>query len=745
MAASDGMSKLSDDLRKLSARAKEAEDHAAAARAKAKADIEADRDDARAVGEQQAQALREKVDEGHEHISDRWADVQRSWDERVAAIRADIEARKAEHDLHKAEHRADRAEDEAEYAIAFAYSAIVEAEYSVLDAALGEDGGRRPVEGEDRSHLRAAPLPPGAEGLATRGPPPTLPACRGAEAAARGYWLPMNRNRDLDSAGTGRRHRDTALAGPGPLTPERDPSTQSRVVRREALFERLSATPADCLALVCAPAGSGKTMLVRTWLEDSGVSEHTAWVAVEPRERDAQHFWLAVVNALAEAIGGAVEPLGPTPGFRGEAVVERVLEDFRSVDEPLVLVIDDLHELQSSEALRWLELFLARRPAGLRIVLTSRSEPHLNMHRLRLAGELTEIREADLRFSAQEVAELLQASAIELSDEAVALLHDRTEGWVAGLRLAAISLAGHPDPERFVRDFSGSERSVAGYLMAEVLERQPPEVRELLLRSSILNRVTARLADAMTGHSDSERILLDLEEANAFVTSLDADRTWFRYHHLFADFLRLELRRADPASIDALHGIAARWYEEHGHPAEAVRHAQAASDWTYATRVLADSYISLILDGRLETVGELLATFPAEAAAEDVELAIVLAAARMFAGRRDETEAYIEVAERLADTVPQDRRRRFDLRVASTKLWLARRRVDLATALEAKREVEAALAAQSASDIARAADHRAAAVMNVGITELWSLRTNEARRHLEEALVPGAAGGTPLP
>ena len=361
-----------------------------------------------------------------------------------------------------------------------------------------------------------------------------------------------------------------------------------------------------------------------------------------------------------------------------------MLEDLRSVEEPLVLVIDDLHELQSPEALRWLELLIARRPAGLRIVLTSRSEPHLNMHGLRLAGELTEIREADLRFSAQEVAELLQASAIELSDEAVALLHDRTEGWAAGLRLAAISLAGHPDPERFVRDFSGSERSVAGYLMAEVLERQPAEVRELLLRTSILDRVTGRLAEAMTGHSDSERILLGLEEANAFVTSLDADRTWFRYHHLFADFLRLELRRTDPASIDALHGVAARWYEEHGHPAEAVRHAQAASDWTYATRVLADSYISLILDGRLETVGELLATFPAEAAAEDAELAIVLAAARMFAGRPDETEAYIEVAERLADTVPQDRRRRFDLRIASTKLWLARRSVDLASRARGK-------------------------------------------------------------
>ena len=544
----------------------------------------------------------------------------------------------------------------------------------------------------------------------------------------------MNRNRDRESVGTGLAHSDTAPAGPDPLTPERAPSIQSRLVRREALFERLSAAPANCVVLVCAPAGSGKTMLLRSWLDAAGLSEQTAWAAVEQGERDAQHFWLSVIDALAGTAAGSVERIGPTPGFRGEAVVERLLEDLRSVEEPLVLVIDDLHELQSPEALRWLELLVARRPANLSLMLTSRAEPQLNLHRLRLAAELTEIRASDLRFSPQEAGGLLRASEIELSDEAVALLHERTEGWVAGLRLAAISLDGHPHPERFVRDFSGSERSVAGYLMAEVLERQPPEVRELLLRTAILDRVTGRLADAMTGRSGSERILLDLEQANAFVTSLDVDRTWFRYHHLFADFLRLELRRTDPASIDALHGVAARWYEEHGHPAEAIRHAQAAADWTYATRLLADSYISLILDGRLETVGGLLATFPPEAAAEDAELAIVLAGARLFAGRPDETEAYIEVAQRFAETVPPERRRRFDLRVASTKLWLARRSVDLASALEAKREVEAALAAQSASDIARVADHRAAAVMNVGITELWSLRTNEARRHLEEAL-----------
>ena len=215
-----------------------------------------------------------------------------------------------------------------------------------------------------------------------------------------------------------------------------------RLVRREALFEQLSRARNDGVVLVCAPAGSGKTMLVRSWLEDSGLSEHTAWVAVEQRERDAQHFWLAVTNALAAALGGSVEPLGPTPGFRGEAVVERLLEDLRLLEEPLVLVIDDLHELQSPEALTWLELFITRRPAGLRIVLTSRSEPHLNVHRLRLAGELTEIREAGLRFSAHEAAELLRASEIELSDEAVALLLERTEGWAAGLRWRRSHLPG---------------------------------------------------------------------------------------------------------------------------------------------------------------------------------------------------------------------------------------------------------------------------------------------------------------
>src|SRR5207237_7913223 len=179
---------------------------------------------------------------------------------------------------------------------------------------------------------------------------------------------------------------------------------------------------------------------------------------------------------------------------------------------------------------------------------------------LRLAGELAEIRTADLRFTQRETRELLDASGVTLSEAGTALLHQRTEGWAAGLRLAALSLAGHPDPERFVAEFSGSDRTVAEYLVAEMLDRQPADVQDLLLRTSLLDRVNGELADVLAGRPGSERILLDLEDANTFVESLDSERTWFRYHHLLADFLRLELRRTLPDQVPALHRRAAEWY-----------------------------------------------------------------------------------------------------------------------------------------------------------------------------------------
>ena len=401
------------------------------------------------------------------------------------------------------------------------------------------------------------------------------------------------------------------------------------------------------MTLVCAPAGSGKTVLLRTWAAET--DEAVAWVSVERAEGDAQRFWLDLIDALADAAGDEViERVSPAPSFTGAVVVERLLAQLQRLEQPLVLVIDELQELDSEDALGWLEMLLARLPPPLRVVLATREEPALGLHRLRVAGELTELRGPDLRFSLDESRALLRAGGIMLSDAGLGALHERAEGWPAGLRLAAISLTTHPDPERFVSEFSGSERTVAGYLLAEVLERQPPEVRNLLLCTSILERVSGPLADVLTGAMGAEAILQRLEDQNAFVTALDAARTWFRYHHLFADLLRLELRRVAPATIPSLHHAAAVWHEQDGDAVQAVRHYQAAGDWAPAGRLLVDNFHTLTMAGRGDTLHALLAVFPADARLADGNLAAALAVDSILHGRLDEAAGHLRVAQGLA-------------------------------------------------------------------------------------------------
>jgi LuxR family transcriptional regulator, maltose regulon positive regulatory protein len=518
-----------------------------------------------------------------------------------------------------------------------------------------------------------------------------------------------------------------------------------RVVQRRSLYQQLSATPAGGVALVTGPAGSGKTVLVRSWLEADGLADRAAWVPVDRGERDGQRFWLCVIDALAGAVGAdeRMARVSGAPGLRGEVVVEGLLSDIDSLEKPVVLVIDDVDELKLPSARASLELFLARLPAQTRTVLVTRADPGLGLHRLRVAGRLTEVRATALRFSRAETRELLKEAGIDLSDAGVALLHDRTEGWAAGLRLAAISLAQHPSPECFVSEFSGSERTVAGYLLAEVLERQPPEVRDLLLRTSVLERVSGPLADVMTGASGSERILQELEDANAFVTALDVGRSWFRYQHLFADLLRLELRRLNPASIGPLHRAAAQWLETHGDVVGAVRHAQAAGDWSHAAALIADNYLGLILDGRPGTVRALLAAFPTDALDAYPELAVAFAKSRLHDGLLDESAAFLATAERLAANAPDERRRRLELPLAEARLALARRRGDLGTVLEQMRSVEAALQEQPANQMVPNHDLRAAALLNLGIVELWSLRLDAARRDLGQALALARRIGRP--
>ena len=314
------------------------------------------------------------------------------------------------------------------------------------------------------------------------------------------------------------------------------PAIRDGVVSRPGLSGRL--TRALRVAQLSAPAGSGKTVLLRSWIAESGLAERAGWVTVAGG-CDAQQFWISAVSALRDTAVGStlVRALTAAPDLDGWTVVERLLEDLASLQDQIWLLVDDLHELRSAEALRQLELLIMRAPPALRFVLVTRHDLRLGLHRLRLAGELTEIRAADLRFSRAESRALLSGAGVPLSESALAVLYDRTEGWAAGLRLAALSLAGHPDPERFATEFGGSERTVAEYLLAEVLERQPEEARRLLLRTSVLERVNGELADLLTGGSGGERVLQQLEKTGAFVVSLDARRSWFRYHQLFADLL----------------------------------------------------------------------------------------------------------------------------------------------------------------------------------------------------------------
>ena len=347
------------------------------------------------------------------------------------------------------------------------------------------------------------------------------------------------------------------------------------VVARPGLFGRLGG-PAR-VTVVSAPAGSGKTVLLRSWIAGAGLAGRAAWVAAGRQERDPQRFWLSVAGALRATGPGAglVRAVTAAPDLDGWALAERLLSDLAPLAEPVWLVVDDVHEL-GPDALAQLELVLMRAPAGMRFVLAARHDVRLGLHRLRLEGGLAELRAADLRFTLAEARQLFTAAGVQLDEPTLAVLHERTEGWVAGLRLAALALAGGADPGRFAAEFSGSERTVAEYLLAEVLESQSERVRRLLLRTSILERVSGELAGLLTGEAGGERVLQDLEAAGAFVVPLDAARSWFRYHQMFAGLLRLELRRTEPGEVTGLHAAAAGWLAAHGFAVEAIRHAQAA-------------------------------------------------------------------------------------------------------------------------------------------------------------------------
>jgi LuxR family transcriptional regulator, maltose regulon positive regulatory protein len=514
------------------------------------------------------------------------------------------------------------------------------------------------------------------------------------------------------------------------------------VVARPGLLQRLGGSAR--VTMMSAPAGSGKTVLLRSWIAESELAGRAAWVAAGREQRDPQRFWLSVLGALSQTRPGAalVRAVSAAPDLDGWALVEGLLNDLAPLADPVWLVIDDVHEL-GPDALRQLELLVMRAQPGLRFVLAARHDVRLGLHRMRLEGGLAEIRAGDLKFTLAEAGELFTAAGVALDAPTLAVLHERTEGWAAGLRLAAMSLAGHPEPERFAAEFAGSERTVAEYLMAEVLDRQSAPARRLLLRTSILERVNGELADLLTGDEGGERVLQDLEAAGAFVVSLDAARSWFRYHQMFAGLLRLELRRAEPGEVTGLHAAAAGWLAAHGFELAAIRHAQAARDWELAARLLAGHWPALHLEGQAETVHELLAAFPPGLPAAGAGLAAVAAADELAQGSLEAAERYLTLAEGQSESLPARCQEYERLLLGVVRLLLDRQRGNLQAVAADAREVQAMAEVADTVQPGLGADLSALALISLGGTELWGAASQDAERYLERGIALARQGGRP--
>lgn len=533
-------------------------------------------------------------------------------------------------------------------------------------------------------------------------------------------------------------------AAPHALQASKGVARGAGLIRRDGLVAALERGALRKVTVISAPPGSGKTSLLRAWAERGSTDRRVAFVSVPRDQQDALQFWLAVLAAIGrnDAIDDARRQT-VEPAIEGDVLVDRVVAELDDAGGDVVLIIDDLHELRSKEAVSQLERLINLLPPSAHVVLSSRGEVPVRLHRLRLAGEVAELRAGDLRFTAGETGQLLAAAGITLSEAGTAVLYERTEGWAAGLRLAVISLSGHPDPDGFVAAFSGTDRAIGEYLMAEMLERQPLEVQQMLLRTSVADYVSGELADLLAGRTGCEQMLLALEDANAFVISLDARRTRFRYHQLLSDFLRLELRRTLAPEVPELHRRAAAWFADHGEVVEAIRHRLAAGDWATAARALTDHLFSLTLDGQEGTIAALLQSFPAAASAEHPELAVARAATELAHGRLEDASAQLALAEAHVNSASPSRRRRLGVAIASLRLALARRSGRFAEVIEQVQLLDASTADGSRDSTRMDAELRAVALMNLGIVETWSGRFADAQRHVTEGAALAHTVGRP--
>ena len=442
------------------------------------------------------------------------------------------------------------------------------------------------------------------------------------------------------------------------MAPERDvllaaklhmPASRPDFVPRPRLMARLDEGLARGLILVCGPAGYGKTVLLADW---AGRGGHLAgWLSLDAGDNDPARFWRHAVAALDRARPGTGERLAPLLGppapasFQG-LVTALINELGELAADEVLLVLDDYHLISAQPVHESVAFLVEHRPAGMCVVLASRSDPPLPLARLRARGQLTEMRVAELRFTPAEAAELLQHAASALPDASVAALAARTEGWAAGLALAALSLRGHEDAAAFVAAFTGSHRYVLDYLAEEVLDRQDGQLRTFLRETSVLERLSGPLCDAVTGREGSQALLEQAERAGLFLIPLDEVRGWWRYHHLFADLLRARMQEKQPGRLAQLHRNAAAWYAEHGLADEAIGHAAAAGEMLWAARLIERHFDEVFsLRGEAATVHRWMSVLPAAVVRSRPRLLLAQALMAATSGHIEEVEPLLDAVE----------------------------------------------------------------------------------------------------
>jgi LuxR family maltose regulon positive regulatory protein len=534
---------------------------------------------------------------------------------------------------------------------------------------------------------------------------------------------------------TGRR-RPAATGMPLLASKLAAPRMPGRVLPRPRLFALLDTGVERPVTLVAAPAGSGKTMLLGSWMSAASLPGPVAWLSLDSGDNDPARFWTYLLAALCRSgavpVDSQLQTLMPQPQV-DDALLPLLVHGLDQLASPVVLVLDDVHELTDARVLEGIEFLVRHAPPQLRLMLATRADPPLPLHQLLLNGTLTQLRAADLAFTVAEVAELLAEYDYRsrLSDDDLAVLQARTEGWAAGLRLAAVSMQRQPDLHRFVMELAGDDRSLAGYLVSEVLDQQPDELRSFLLRTCVVDALSGELADALTGCDDGERMLARLERANVFVVALGSRRDWYRYHPLFADLLRYELRREAPQLTAELRRRAAGWYASHGLPVEAIQQAILAKDWPCTTDLIADHGLSLSLRGQGQVFRDLLDRLPVDARRNHPELALLTAAERI-ASNTDGAEAPLRLAREQERMLADDRRPRFTLILAICRLTRASRAGDFDEVLAAGREaleVQAQLNG-GANTNGVAGDATAVALAGLGAAELWTGELDAAEVHL---------------